>query len=331
MVISFIETIESFKEKKVAVIGDILLDVFMFGEVERVNPEQPASPLIKILKEEFILGGAANVAHNVSKLGTGVSLYGLLGNDMYSQEIAQLCKKHNVDLNGINIESPTIAKHRLIAHGQQIARFDTGERNLGEIEKKIYEDILEKLSHRVKEYDIIVLSDYDKHIFSEFFTREIVKLGQANNLPVIAAPKPRNTHYFNLCDLICQNKNEAESFTGVRYSNGLDTLVNMGKVIHDRLKPKYVVITCGADGAFSYHNGDTDFIPTVAREVSDVTGAGDTFLAALSLGIAANLSVHDSARLANYASGVAVGKVGTHAVSSQELMNYINRDNHNNK
>ena len=105
MVISFIETIESFKEKKVAVIGDILLDVFMFGEVERVNPEQPASPLIKILKEEFILGGAANVAHNVSKLGTGVSLYGLLGNDMYSQEIAQLCKKHNVDLNGINLLS----------------------------------------------------------------------------------------------------------------------------------------------------------------------------------------------------------------------------------
>ena len=325
---NFLEVVDSFKKRKVAVVGDILLDRFMYGNIERINPEQPASPLVRILREELILGGAANVAHNLMRMGAQVDLYGILGNDDYAEEIKKLCRESNIVFYAPVREIPTVTKNRIIAHGQQIARFDTGEDSFKLYSENSFSDkLLENLLKNIDQYDLLIASDYNKSLFSEKFAQEIICLGKKYDVGVIAAPKPVNTLYFKGVNLVCQNRNEAESFTGINYQNGLDTLIRMGKSIHSTLASDYVVITCGEDGAFSYHNGDTEFIPTVAKEVADVTGAGDTFLSALSLGFVSGLSLHDATRLANYASGIAVSKVGTHSVSSKELIDYLEKEN----
>ena len=327
----FEEIIKNFRERKVLVIGDVFLDKFMLGDVERVNPEQPAAPLIKILTEKFVLGGAGNVANNISSMGGNVTLVGILGNDDYAKILSELCSDLKIKLISFYNNKPTIVKKRIMAHGQQIARFDIGEADMEKISDRVQEDILNLLITEIPKYELVLISDYNKFMLTDKLIREIIRLANDFGVKTLGSPKPINADSFRNCFAISLNRIEAEDITSVKYKNELDVLTNMSLGLSDRIKPKYIVITCGADGAFSYHDGTAEFVETVAKEVADVTGAGDTFVAALALGLSSKIDAHDSARLANYASGVAVGKVGTHAVSSQELINYINRDNHNNK
>ena len=210
-----------------------------------------------------------------------------------------------------------------MADRQQVARLDFGEINIENLPRELEEEILDKMKRTISEYDIIVLSDYNKGLFNSFLSRGIIEAANSCKIPTLVDLKPVNMDFFNGCTIICPNKHEAQEMSGIKYQNGNETLSEIGKKLSERMNSEYVIITCGEDGAFSYHNGSSEFIPTFARQVSDVTGAGDTFAAALALGFSSGLSIHDSARLANYAASIVVEKVGTATASLEELISRI--------
>jgi len=309
------------KKRKILVVGDLILDKFTWGEIERVNPEQPAAPLVKKMGKSYALGGAGNVARNIVSLGAKCSLYGILGNDEFGKQFEELCVKKGVKLNGIYGESPTITKQRIMAHGQQIVRIDMGEDGLEKINSNLEEKLMHSLKKEIPECDFIILSDYDKQIFQKNSTKKIIELAKKYNVATLVDPKPCNLDFFKGCTVICPNKHEAEKMTEIKYSNGKSQLTKMGEALSKRVNAKYVIITCSEDGMFSYDDEKKNsiFVETKAKEVSDVTGAGDTFAATLTLGLASKLNIHDSAKIANYAAGIVVGKVGTATCTKEEL------------
>lgn len=322
--------LDEFKKKNILVIGDILLDKFTWGVVERINPEQPAASLVKICNETYCLGGAGNVAKNISSLGAKCQLIGVIGNGVNGSKIINLCAEGEIEFKPIYNGEPTLVKQRIMAHRQQLCRLDFGEENLKKInpetQKKVIEFFKKELSE--KKYDFIILSDYDKKMFDEEFSRGIITLANSHKIPIHVDPKPKNANFFRDCTVISPNEKEAEIITGTKYSNGDDILKKMSSELSSMLNSRYVAITCGKDGVFGYDSEKENYvmIPTTAREVADVTGAGDTFAAALPLALSTGLELSDAVRLANYASGVVVEKVGTATATIEEIKNKIDQN-----
>jgi D-glycero-beta-D-manno-heptose-7-phosphate kinase len=316
------KALENFSSKKILVIGDIMLDKFSWGEINRINPEQPAAPLLKIFKEDYILGGAANTANNIASLGAEVYLSGVIGNDLYGKKLEEICNKNGIKHHFCYLNNPTIVKERGMAHGQQVVRLDYGEQNLKKINSKTKEKLLNKIKN-IKNLNGIILSDYNKIIFQKNFTQEIINYAKLQNIPIIADPKPQNINYFKSCDLICPNKIEAEKITGIKYRKENGTLLEIGRKLSNRLNSN-TIITLGEDGIFIYgKDGKSQYVQTEAKEVVDVTGAGDTFIATLSLSLASNLNIHDASSLANLASGIVVEKSGTSTPTIKEMKNRL--------
>ena len=313
------EALNKFKDKNILVMGDIFLDRFSWGEINRTNPEQPAAHLVKVLKESFVLGGAGNVANNIASLGAKCSLYGILGKDSSGNKIKKMCKNKNIFLRSFSNNKPTIVKQRIMAHGQQITRMDFGEKNIKKINPNMRKKLINLLKKEITNFDFIILSDYDKCFFDKEMCSEIINLAKEKNIPTLVDPKPNNIDFFNGCSLICPNKKEAEKITGIKYLNEKGTLMEIAKILSNKINSQYVIITCGEDGMFSYHDGNGDFVETQAQEVVDVTGAGDTFAATMTLSLASGLKIHDAARLANYAAGVVVEKIGTATPKIKEI------------
>jgi len=318
--------LDNFKNKNILVIGDILLDKFSWGEVNRVNPEQPAAPLVRIIKENYVLGGAANVANNIVSLGAKCCLYGVIGRDYSGERIKKMCRFKKIIFKDFRYKK-TILKQRIMAHGQQITRMDFGEKEISKIGGALQDKIIGSLKKEIKKYDFIILSDYDKFLFNQEISSRIINLARENNIPVLVDPKPINLEFFKGCYLICPNKKEAEIMSGIKYSNGVETLEKMARILSEKINSRYVIITCGEDGVFSYGGEENRFIGTKAREVSDVTGAGDTFASVLALGLACKLDINDAVTLANYAAGIVVGKVGTATATINEIKERIEKDN----
>lgn len=323
------KVLNNFKDKKILVVGDIILDKFIWGVVDRLNPEQPAAPLVKVKEESYELGGGANVANNVSSLGADCTLIGVIGRGQYGDKVNELCFKGKIKFQGFREDKPTLVKQRVMAHGQQLTRLDFGEYNLKKIDREIRKDILKSFEKELQEdYDFVILSDYDKGLFEEKFVQELILLSKAYKVPVHVDPKPGNIGYFKGCNVISPNKKEAQEITEIMYSNGRGILTKMCRSLENKVNSDYVIITCGKDGVFAYDSKKEDsyMVETKAREVSDVAGAGDTFVAALVLGLSSNLSLFDSVNLANYASGVVVGKPGVTTPSVEEIIKNIERD-----
>ncbi|MFH1592974.1 MAG: PfkB family carbohydrate kinase [Candidatus Woesearchaeota archaeon] len=325
------EALNKFKEKKILVMGDIILDKFTWGVVERINPEQPAASLVKVCNETYKLGGAANVANNVSSLGARCCLVGVIGKGSYGYKVKELCVEKGIKLKAFYDERPTLVKQRIVAHNQQLSRLDFGENNLEKIKPEIQEEIIKYLKNELvnNNYDYMILSDYDKEFFSREFCQEIIQIANSIKIPVHVDPKPKNIDFFRNCNVMSPNKREAQEITGIKYSNGKDVLMSMSEALSQLSNPQYVVITCGKDGVFGYdiEKKESLLIGTKARDVADVTGAGDTFAAALPLALSSGLNLFDSVKLANYASGVVVEKVGTAVPTIEEIKNKIKEDN----
>ena len=319
------KVIDEFEKKSILVLGDVFLDKFSFGEVQRVNPEQPAAHLVKVIKEEHILGGAANVANNISSLSANCCLYGIVGNDSYKEEIKKLCLEKKITLKDFSGEGPTIIKQRVIAHGQQIVRLDFGENNLKKIGADIEKKIINSLEKEMINYDFIILSDYNKSFFNRSLSEKVISMANSKNINSLVDPKPCNWDFFQGCTVVCPNRYEAEKITGLKYSSEKETLEKMGEAIFEKIGAKYIVITCGENGAFIYdkYSQNSLFIEAQVREIADVTGAGDTFAAVLSLGLSSKLDIYNSLRLANYAAGIVVKKVGTATITASELKNSV--------
>lgn len=328
-----VNALDNFNQKNILIIGDIVLDKFSWGKIDSLNPEMPAAPKVKIMPTPtYALGGAANVANNVVALNANCYLYGTIGKDKEGKKIINLCEKADINLIK-EYHGQTIMKERVMAYGQQIVRLEYGEWQLEKIGRNIQKKVIKNLERDLNKCDFIILSDYDKTFFNEEFSQQIIKLANSKKIPTLVDTKPSNLNYFKDCYIICPNKKEAEIMTGIKYNNGKDRLIEIGKKLSKMLNSRYSIITCGQDGVFSYDNktGDSLMIKTKAKEVANVTGAGDTFAAVLALGLSSQLNISQAVELANYSSGVVVEKVGTVTPTIEEIKKKIRLDKENNK
>ena len=316
--------VSRFREARILIIGDVIVDNFIRGSVSRISPEAPV-PVVNVSHEELLLGGAANVLKNIFTLGGSGALCGITGNDAMGERLRELLEDLPAGVDGlIRGQRPTTVKTRVLAQGQQLIRFDSEQ--IGMPSRASVQGLCAFLDKRLADFDVVIISDYAKGVICEPLMRHLGSLRReleqrrGRALPMIVDPKPANLHHFVDATVITPNNLEAEQITGMTIQ-GENTLRAAAHAIRDEIGCEAVLITRGEAGmALLQDKEDLVRIPTMAREVFDVTGAGDTVVATMALGLAAGCSLEEAAVLANYAAGVVVGKVGTAGVSSDELL-----------
>lgn len=311
--VSLGSAIEKFKEKKVLVLGDVMLDQYSFGEISRISPEAPV-PVVLRKSDKFVLGGAANVANNLASLGAKVFLIGVVGKDHRKDILSRLLREKGIDTSGMVISSnrPTTLKNRIMAgEFHQVIRFDDESTdNLTEKEEK---SVILFVSKNIKGFDILVLSDYVKGFFSSSLTKKIIKLAKRNEKKIIADIKPKNKDIFLGVDLIAPNLEEAQEITGKK------ELKDAGLALV-KMFTANVFVTLGGDGIAVFEkNGKFLKSPVKKVKVYDVSGAGDTVTAVMALSFACGISLENMAKLANIAGSIVVQKPGTATISYEEL------------
>jgi D-beta-D-heptose 7-phosphate kinase/D-beta-D-heptose 1-phosphate adenosyltransferase len=304
------------------VVGDIMTDRFIWGKVSRISPEAPV-PVVLVEKETFLPGGAANVVNNVYSLGGEVSLCGVVGDDEMGQKIIRELSDIGIGTHGIFIEQgrQTTVKTRIFAHQQQVVRIDRETTN------HLKTPTLRNLSKFLKEswggFDVIILSDYGKGMLNKELIRDIIWRARMKQQWIMVDPKLKNFFFYRGATIVAPNTAEAGAALGVPI-NDLPSLKRVGKILLKRLSCKALVITRGEEGMAIFEPNQEPFlVPTIAKEVYDVTGAGDTVIGTMGLALAAGAKVKDAARLANYAAGIVVGKKGTATVTREELLKVI--------
>lgn len=317
---------KSFYGKKIAVIGDMMLDGYFWGDVKRISPEAPV-PVLEVEEEFFRFGGAANVALNILTLGGIPVPIGVIGYDNYGTIFSSLVKEKNIDDDGIIIddERPTTTKTRVIANSQHVVRIDKESKAYinGKIEKKILaylESVLDNL-------DGIILQDYNKGILTPSLITKIVSIANKKNILITVDPKFDNFFAYKNVTVFKPNRKETESVLGTRIKTDSD-ISSAGKELLSKLKPDYVLLTLGEGGIAVFEkSGKENRMPTKARKVADVSGAGDTVISTLTIGLAAGADIYEASFLANYAAGVVCGEVGIVPIEKEKLFETVLKDN----
>jgi rfaE bifunctional protein kinase chain/domain len=321
------ELLRRASERFIVVYGDVMLDEFVWGDVTRISPEAPV-PVVDIRRESVHLGGAANVLANAVALGARASVVGVVGNDRAGEQLRAKLKETGLpdapDTLIVDESRPTTLKTRIIAHSQTVVRADRERRTPVDVETEAR--IIEVLKEAIKETDAFVVSDYDKGAVTPRVLSEILPLVYKRKVPVLIDPKIRNFDAYHPATLVTPNHHEALRLTNTEEHSD-EALKRAAHLIRERLGCESVLITRGERGMMlleSYH--EPVYVETVAREVYDVTGAGDTVIATLAAALAAGASMLEAAILANHAAGIVVAKVGTATASAEELINSIQRE-----
>jgi rfaE bifunctional protein kinase chain/domain len=313
-----LEIIDNFARSKVLVVGDLMIDQFIWGSVSRISPEAPV-PVVEVTSENFLLGGSANVMNNIFSVGGKVNVTGIIGPDDMGDLLIRNFEEMNIDTMGVIVEKsrPTTVKTRIIARSQQVVRFDKEDKNsvnLSSIGK-----MLEYVESIGDDLGAIVVSDYSKGIISERLLKGIRELTSGRDIIVCIDPKQNDFSLYQGFDVITPNHHEAGLALGMEITCQ-DDLIRNGESLLEKFGFKAVLITKGEEGMSLFEDGgNITHIPTVAREVFDVTGAGDTVIGVFALSMAAGATFKEAAVLANHAAGIVVGKVGTATVSQEEL------------
>lgn len=308
------------KTKTIMVIGDIMLDHYIWGKVERVSPEAPV-PIVNVYEEALKLGGAGNVANNLKSLEAGVVLSGTMGTDPQSQSLLQTLWDAKIPTDSIVTDSyrGTIVKTRIIAHTQQVVRLD--RENKTPVSNSIRGLLVDAVRSNIDRLDAIIVSDYAKGVVSRELIQEILDLAWGKDIPVCIDPKDGNFPCYHNVDLITPNTKELSQGSGIKIESYEDLLAAAKKII-DELDCKVLLVTRGEQGMslFDMENegGPVD-IPTMARHVYDVTGAGDTVIATFTLAMISGATPREAAIIANRAAGIVVGEVGSASVSWDDL------------
>jgi len=284
--------VDRFPQARILVIGDIIMDKYVWGGVSRISPEAPV-PVVEVKRETKMLGGAANVIHNIASLGAAPILCGVIGQDHVGDEILQKINDMGLSTEGIIVENrrPTCIKTRVVAQNQQVVRFD--RESLSNIMPETIQKLLDVIGDNLDELEVAV------------------------------DPKTNNFEYYQCVDVITPNHYEAGAFCRFEIVDD-KTLLQAGRLMLSRLNSRSVLITQGKDGMTLFeNNGEITHIPTIAKNVFDVTGAGDTVIGTFSLGLAAGLAPKLAAILSNFAAGIVVGEVGTSTVSAEQLKKAI--------
>jgi len=305
---------ERMRERRVLVVGDVMVDEWIWGSVSRISPEAPV-PVVAVSDHSFTLGGAGNVANNLCALGARVAFAGAVGADGFAHYVTDLLADEGVGSEGLVTISdrPTTRKTRVVAHNQQVVRADWECTSpLDAADRARLEKIVAREAVKA---DAVVLSDYAKGLFS----RELVEAALVCPI-VVADPKPQNLDLFSGVTCVAPNAHEAEEATGIPINSDA-SLERAGEILLKRLRCRYVVITRGEHGmSLVGRDGEKLHIPSVARTVFDVSGAGDTVTAVLSLALAAGAPIEGALQLANFAAGAVVEKLGTATASAGEIL-----------
>ena len=318
----FKKIISNFCKARVLIIGDLILDEFLWGDVSRISPEAPV-PVVWVRSESFMPGGAANVANNIRALGAKVYLAGVVGNDGRGRILTDELKNKGMDVEGIVIdgERPTTLKTRVIAHHQQVVRID--KEKMAGLDSGLIDRIIDYVKEIINRIDAIIIEDYGKGVITPRLLQEVLRLAKRHNKIVTVDPKEEHFHYYKGVTAITPNHHEAAQAAGIKAKDG-DSMVRIGKMLLNKLKCEAVLVTLGENGMQLFEKkGRITHIPTVAQDVFDVSGAGDTVIGTFTLSLAAGSPMIDAARISNFAAGIVVGKVGIAVVTQEELLERI--------
>ena len=308
-----------FEGKRILVLGDLMLDEFIWGRVRRISPEAPV-PVVQVERQTVALGGAGNVVSNLVALGASPVPLGTVGDDADAERMRTAFRSLGVNTDGLVVDSarPTTLKTRIIAHSQQVVRADRESR--ASISAEIEEQIVSSFREHLAQADAVVVSDYNKGLLTARVLRPALDEARALGLIVCLDPKMQDFANYQPVTIITPNHLESSEAAGVDIVDDA-SLIEAGRKILGSIDCHAVLITRGEEGMTLFTaGGEVTHIPTVAREVYDVTGAGDTVIATLALALAAGAEPAEAAVLANYAAGVVVGKVGTGTVMRDELL-----------
>lgn len=310
---------------RILVIGDVMLDHYIWGDATRISPEAPV-PVIDIARDSWTAGGAANVAANIAGLGARCAVLGFIGADPDGARLRSIIGEKGVEVIGTPGSAATIVKTRVMVQHQQLCRLDRESPpsaygvDAAEIEKLLLKAI--------KACDAVILSDYAKGLLTDKLVSHVTRLARAEKKFIALDPKPKHQLSFSGLDLITPNKREALQLAGIEPEPGERfPAADVCARLHDRYGTRYVVVTLGEDGMLLGASGRVlKTIPTAARQIYDVSGAGDTALAALVLALSSGAALEEAAHFANAAAGVVVAKLGTATVSPEELLEHVSRE-----
>jgi D-beta-D-heptose 7-phosphate kinase/D-beta-D-heptose 1-phosphate adenosyltransferase len=316
--------LSGFTGKRILVLGDVMLDEFIWGSVRRISPEAPV-PVVEVSGESYVLGGAGNVAANIRALGGIPILAGIVGKDPAADRVRQLMSELGMEGSALLTDDrPTTVKRRVIAHNQQIVRTDresreplTHDRNLA---------VGAAFSKWLATVNGVIVSDYDKGVANRELLALVLPEARKAGVPVYLDPKVQHAEFYRPITLIKPNQHEAELLAGLTIGNE-DQLQKAGQRLLEKFDCPYALISRGEAGMSLFDHRRTHHFPTVARDIFDVTGAGDTVIATLAVARAAGAEMEEAVILANHAAGIVVGKVGTATVSQSELLADFNSRN----
>jgi D-beta-D-heptose 7-phosphate kinase/D-beta-D-heptose 1-phosphate adenosyltransferase len=308
--------LKTFRKARVLVVGDLILDRYIWGKVSRISPEAPV-PVVEVADDSLKLGGAANVAHNIVALGGKATLAGVIGKDRAGEAFRELIGEKGIEGAIFADSRHTTMKTRVIAHNQQIVRFDTEDTS--RIGGTVLADVTRFLRRAIHEHDAVIVSDYQKGFVSAGLIKELVRAAKGEKKIVAVDPKVGHFHFYRGVSLITPNLLEAARGSGIEIRDEV-SLIRAGKTLMKKLSCGAVLITRGEEGMSLFERDRLTHIPTVARHVYDVTGAGDTVIAAFTLAHAAGAPMPEAAAIANHAAGIVVGEVGTAVVSPEKLL-----------
>jgi D-beta-D-heptose 7-phosphate kinase/D-beta-D-heptose 1-phosphate adenosyltransferase len=320
------EILSQFPQQHILVVGDVMLDQFLWGKVSRISPEAPV-PVVEITRESFFPGGAANVARNLRALESSVSLLGVLGDDDAGTELRGLLEQQGVDTAGLIVDPhrPTTVKTRIVAHHQQMVRFDR-EKCLG-LSPALERKVLEYFESRLKNVSAVIFEDYAKGVLSQRLFNILQRRAHQARKITAADPNSRQRLRYSGLTAVTPNRGEAFAAAGLPYIEPDaevlrdEALLRVGQKLLRTWKPRNLLVTLGEHGVCLFRPGKKPHhIPTVAQEVFDVSGAGDTVIATLVLALAAGADPIEAAEISNHAAGIVVGKVGTATCSADELV-----------
>ncbi len=315
--------LKKFKGKRILIVGDFILDEYIFGNVERISPEAPV-PIVDARDKTVKLGGAANVALNILSLGGIPFLLSVIGNDQNGRKALELMKKLEIKTDGLIVDSkrPTTVKTRIVASSQQLIRIDWENRDY--IPDNIEGKILEFINENAGNFDAMLISDYGKGVITGSLFKTTKKLKK--NMPIVLDPKRKNYPLYRNVTAVTPNTKETYEATNI-YPSSDNNAEIAGKVLIERFKTDYALITRGEKGLSIIGENLKKHIPTRAKQVYDVTGAGDTVASVFTLAIACNLPPVEAAEMANAAAGIEVGKLGATSVTIDEMNEFIRKDN----
>ena len=314
-----------FNGLKIAVIGDMMLDCYFWGDVKRISPEAPV-PVVEIENEFYRFGGAANVALNISTLGGVPVPVGIIGYDSYGSIFTSLVKETKISAKGILIDDsrPTTAKTRVIAQDQHVVRIDKESKEY--LDQKTEARILAFIKRNIDSLDGIILQDYNKGVLTPSLIKNVIELANKKNKLITVDPKFNNFFEYKNVTVFKPNRKEAGDALGVRIKTD-EEVIKAGNMLLEKLNAKYVLLTLGEGGIAVFEKGSgVKRMPTKARKVADVSGAGDTVISTLTMALAAGAGIMEASYLANYAGGLVCEEVGIIPIDRDKLFNTVKKE-----